>query len=68
MIHKYECTMTACGVQITLDDELLTQDSVYAKGHGPLDPNYRPHNCPLTGMMFPVEETIAKHPLAKKVT
>ncbi len=67
MIHKYECAMAACGVQITLDDELLSQNSVYPRGHGPLDPNYRPHDCPLTGRMFPVEETIAKHPLAKHV-
>jgi hypothetical protein len=68
VIHKYECTMSACGVRITLDDEKLRQDSVYPKGRGPADPNYRPHNCPLTGFMFPVAETIAKHPLAKKVS
>ncbi len=68
MIHKYECTMGACGVQITLDDELLSQHSVFPRDQGPLNPNYRAHNCPLTGLMFPVEETIGQHPLAKKVS
>ncbi len=68
MIHKYECRMGACGAQITLDDEKLTQDIIYPQGHGPADPNYRPHNCPTTGFMFPVDSTIAKHPLAKKVS
>ena len=67
MIHKYECTMGACGAQITLDDEKKKQDIVYPKDHGPGNSNYRPHNCPTTGFMFPVEDTIDKHPFARKV-
>ena len=67
MIHKYECTMAACGAEITLDDEKKSQDIVYPKGHGPLEPNYRAHNCPAKAMMFPIAETIDKHPMARKV-
>ena len=67
-IHMYQCTMAACGAQITLDDELNQQDVVYPKGRGPGNPNYRPHNCATRGFMFPVADTIDKHPLVKKVT
>ena len=67
MIYVYECTMGACGAQVTLDDEKKRQDIVYPRGHGPLEPNYRAHDCPTKGFMFPVEDTIGKHPMARKV-